>query len=196
MAESRRDFRVECDILSLERLPRHVDDRAAEDLVYDLQNRIAISRGLPECIGASHSRQSPIIRTANAAPSQRTCAIHPHKHQPPRQGRGPSHYATCADPKTTTPSSSAQISINARSTPSLILQPHINFPSRIMVHCWVHFTHRPDRLWLTSILHPATSAPHHWIPPVNTGSQAQKPGLAHNNSSRSLCSRDRWHSRF
>ena len=117
MAESRRDFRVGCDILSLDRLTKHVDLRAAEDWVKDLLNVIAISRGLAERIGASHSRQSPIIRTANGPASQRTCAIHPHKHQPPREGRGPSHHATCADPPPTTPSSTAQSSINVCSPP-------------------------------------------------------------------------------
>ena len=45
MADPRREFRVGCYIVSRDRIPRQVEERAAEEWEYDLQNHIRISRG-------------------------------------------------------------------------------------------------------------------------------------------------------
>ena len=50
MADPRREYRVGVYIFSLDRIPRHVEERAAEEWAYDLQNHIPISRGLAQRI--------------------------------------------------------------------------------------------------------------------------------------------------
>ena len=50
MTDPRRYYRVGCYILSLDRIPRHEEERAAEEWAFDLQNHIPISRGLAQRI--------------------------------------------------------------------------------------------------------------------------------------------------
>ena len=50
MADPRREFRVGCYIFSLDRIPRHIEEMAAEEWAYNLGNRIPISRGLAQLI--------------------------------------------------------------------------------------------------------------------------------------------------
>ena len=48
MADPRREFRVGCYIFSLDRIPQHIEEMAAEEWAYDLQNHIPIFRGLAQ----------------------------------------------------------------------------------------------------------------------------------------------------
>ena len=50
MADPRREFRVGVYIFSLDRIPRHIEEMAAEEWAYNLQNRIPNSRGLAQVI--------------------------------------------------------------------------------------------------------------------------------------------------
>ena len=50
MADPRRDVRLGCFIVSLDRIPSHFEEMAAEEWAYDLQNRIPISRRLAKRI--------------------------------------------------------------------------------------------------------------------------------------------------
>ena len=50
MADPRREYRVEVYIFSIDRIPRHVEERAAEEWAYDLQKHIPISSGLAQRI--------------------------------------------------------------------------------------------------------------------------------------------------
>ena len=50
MADLRREYRVGVYVFSLDRIARHVEERAAEEWAYDLQNHIPISRGLAQRI--------------------------------------------------------------------------------------------------------------------------------------------------
>ena len=52
MADRRREFRAGCYIFSLDRSPRQVEERAAEEWAFDQQNRIAISRGFAQRVDA------------------------------------------------------------------------------------------------------------------------------------------------
>ena len=50
MTDPRREYRVGVYIFSLDRIPRQVEERAAEEWAYDLQNHIPISPGLAQRI--------------------------------------------------------------------------------------------------------------------------------------------------
>ena len=50
MADQRREFRVGVYIFSLNRIPRHVEERDTEEWAYDLQKHIPITRGLAQRI--------------------------------------------------------------------------------------------------------------------------------------------------